>query len=101
MFLLFASTLLGCVEGCPRENEVPWNPPVVITDSDHCKLACEHLRDLKCKEGDPVKATGDAGYVSCEDFCRETQSNGVWLNPKCVEQINTCSELETCAVIKK
>lgn len=108
VFVLAAvfGTLLG---GCPP---VPPNPnPPTPPDSGSCAAACSHLRTLGCEEGQPIEmgtkcsANADCGSTqyceqgscktSCEVFCKETQLNGVWLNPSCVVSIGACSDIET------
>lgn len=104
--------LLSFIMGCASCNPTVYVP----TDSDKCSAACSKLKSLGCEEGEPIvtlptiagsctqgiPVDSDAssfGYVcqsSCEDFCRSTQSNLVFLNPTCVvEKLQKCSDLET------
>lgn len=117
-FCLFGSTLGGCSQSI----EQPITPvPPVITDQDQCITACNHLRDLKCEEGEPIvmqkkcliSAECDSGQVCstvsgdksggtcltpCETFCRNVEDLGVWLSPGCVSLIVSCDKIEACAL---
>lgn len=105
------STLI--ISGCRSNDRSPVSPtPPVIEDSDSCAQACERLSSLGCAEGLPVasgvECVGDHDcregsqcvdrvcHDSCETFCRETQAWGVWLQPRCVAQINACYEVDRC-----
>ncbi len=106
MRALFFSLLIlvGCKAGYD-----PVPQPPMITDTHECKPACEHLRELKCPDGcgpgfESECSYPDGGTYSCEDYCVNTQSNGVihvWLNPSCVKEIPSCDKIESCAVVKK
>jgi hypothetical protein len=55
---------------------------------------------LGCAEGQPVYDStlpGDAGVPneSCTQFCEKQQANGVFINPRCVMQVTSCSQIET------
>jgi len=65
--------------------------PNVPPDTDQCAAACEHLRELGCEEGKPLE-----DGTSCEKFCEDTQNSGHWLNPTCVKDIMSCSEIDAC-----
>jgi len=101
---------------CRQSPEITPQPPV-ITDQHMCSAACANLQTLKCEEGDPVdmkkKCAGSEDcvpgqyclkgtcYVSCDDFCVDTQNAGVWLDPTCVSRIQSCKEIEMCPVPQK
>lgn len=91
-----------------------WDPDPV-PDTEYCWIACEHIGPsdggLNCPEGLPLEmkpdacagadagATGDC--ISCQKFCEDTQNNGVWLNPRCVVNIQECSQIDSCQEVKK
>lgn len=94
--------------------EVTPTPPV-IEDRHLCMDACTNLRSLGCVEGDYIdtqKKCADSlqcafgqdcllgtCQASCETFCFETESNGVWLDPGCVSQITSCDMIESCPAL--
>lgn len=93
--------------GCPWNRTVTPIPPVV-TDQDMCAAACENLQRLHCPEGDPIDM-GKACLLdvecqashclkgrctaTCEQFCRDTENAGVWLNPTFAKTITRCDQL--------
>jgi hypothetical protein len=63
---------------------------------------CSHIgpNGLKCEEGEPVYDSdipGERGIPnqSCEDFCKQQQALGVFINPKCVMKVKSCDEIES------
>ena len=86
--------------------------PITITDSDKCPAACENLRRLGCEEAKsidvgtkcvsgqncPLGQYCDVGtcHATCDQFCRETQSQGVFLDPTCVMNITDCKQVDGC-----
>ena len=66
-------------------------PTPVVTDTEYCDLAQTHLLQLKCEEGNPTKKGKSFSIV-----CRETQTNGIFINPKCLSQITSCDQVNTC-----
>lgn len=106
-FFIVVSGLIGC----PNPRPVSPTPPV-IDDSDVCVQACQHLNDLGCEEGRPVASgvecvsdsdcrEGDdcvdrVCHAPCATFCRETQDWGIWLQPRCVAEINLCGDIDRC-----
>lgn len=107
LFVLFSLVTVGC----PRQ---PVMNPVPVLDVDMCPAACSHLRDLKCKEGEPITMATEvcAGpsqcpakgsscvdghcVASCETFCQDVELAGVWLDPMCVSSVKTCGEIDRC-----
>ena len=102
--------------GCPQTPGVTPQPPVV-TDQMLCPVACEHIgpRDLNCEDGKPIdmkvvcestvdckKGTCVSGkcFVSCEQFCVDTENAGVWLDPGCVSNITSCDQIESCPLAR-
>lgn len=93
-----------------RQNEPEWDP-APVSDTEYCDAACQHIgpEGLRCEEGEPIAMTQagcDSGVdevncVSCAKFCEDTQSNGVWLAPRCVMNVRSCEEIDSCAETKK
>lgn len=82
------------LQACPSDTYIPprFRPVDAGTPAD-CKVACEHLRDLKCPEGEP-----DEEGTSCEAFCEHVEKSGtVTLKPACVAEIKACPEIEKCS----
>ncbi len=78
----------------------PVPPPPVPPDTDKCATACANLTKLHCAEAEPIKMS-DGSVTTCEQFCRETQNQGVYLNPDCVSKVTTCAEVETKCYVGK
>lgn len=96
--------LFGTLHGCPSTSSKPLPQPAVIVDTNECGPACVHLMELGCEEGLPVEVPADGGgtrLASCGEVCKNTQDHGVWLNPKCVQTIKSCADVESCAVFPK
>lgn len=75
---------------CSIEQSKP-RPTPVVTDNNFCKNAQNNLLKLNCEEGKPTKKG-----KTFEQFCLETQENGVFLNPRCLSNITNCSEIDNC-----
>lgn len=98
--LLLAFLPLGLI-ACPQAHSPNPSPP---PDSDLCAAMCQHIGPtsaggLGCPEGDPVYDSDlpgppDVPNKSCLDFCKGQQTNGIFLNPRCVIQVKTCAEIE-------
>ena len=110
---------LGLGATCQNNaGKVTPNPPV-ITDQAECAAACANLQRLHCVEGEPIvmgtscQVNSDcrgldgnpdplqvcsAGLctTSCTNFCIETENQGVWLDPKCVQSITSCDQINSC-----
>jgi hypothetical protein len=86
--------LLGLLlAGCPPQDTIP--EPVIpeVEGTEWCKRAEENLLALGCPEGQPTKKG-----KRFADVCRETQDNGIDLNPKCLAGVKACSEIDkVCA----
>jgi len=62
-----------------------------------CKTACDHLRALKCPEGEPTPKG-----ATCETVCNHAEQSGtVTLWPGCVVKIQTCAEIDSCSYDSK
>ena len=87
-------------------------PPVVV-DQSGCQAACDNLNRLGCDDGKDIEmktkclinAECDAGQTcgsngrcvaSCVTFCRDTEDQGVWLDPDCVAAITACDQIDNC-----
>lgn len=92
--LILAAVLLV---GCP--GPIPRPAPVIPTDTASCPSACQHLRDLRCPEGNPIPHPDhfdDRSFdATCEKFCEDTQQSGHALQPSCVMRIRKCSDMES------
>lgn len=89
---LIALAAFGVV-GCPSiEPDFPNRPrPVDAGTPADCHAACEHLRELKCEEGEPEEG------VSCEEICEHVEASGtVTLDPACVLKITECRGIDGC-----
>lgn len=92
----FALAFACCALGCPSEPVVP--EPVVpkVEGSEWCEPAQKNLLALGCEEGQPTKEG-----KSFSDFCKETQANGIDLNPKCLASIHACDQIDKVCAWKK
>jgi len=67
-------------------------PTPIVVDNYLCAAAETHLKELKC--------IGEGSYTkkgkSFTIFCLETQQNGIFLNPKCLTEINSCEQIDSC-----
>lgn len=90
--------------GCPAQTNEPPTPPTptpIVTDTDQCAPAEQHLHDL-CS-ADPGKNNYCCRVVaptkkgkSYTQFCQEKQNEGVFLNPKCIESVTSCDQIDAC-----
>ena len=62
---------------------------------------CDHIgpTGLKCEEGTPVYNNDLPGPAnvpnqSCADNCKELQTKGVFVNPRCVSTVPSCDKIE-------
>jgi hypothetical protein len=99
--LFLALVLTGC-PGAGGSSEPPAPPPAPapLPDSDLCGQMCQHLLELGCEEGKPVynndlPGPPDVPNQSCEDFCKEMQTKGIPINPKCVATAPACAQIES------
>lgn len=74
-------------------DDLPPRPqPVDAGTPDDCARACQHLRELGCREGGETP-----GGASCEDVCNNVEgSSTVTVDPKCLADVPSCSALDTC-----
>lgn len=95
-FVVLGIILLGC-SGLGRNPASP--NPAVVPDSELCGAMCDHLEQLGCEEGRPVydsdlKGPQGVPNESCEAFCKDQQSKGTFVNPRCVMVVKTCADIE-------
>lgn len=89
--LLLLGALSGLsLLGCP-EKESPVPEPVIpkVTGSEWCDKAEANLLALGCPEGQPTKKG-----TRFADVCRDTQENGINLNPQCLAGIKSCDAVD-------
>jgi hypothetical protein len=93
LFLMFLA-LTAC-EGCPPMGPTPDpvqpRPTPIPTDTEWCDLAENKLTELNCIESQPTKKGVHFGAL-----CKELQSKGIFVNPKCLAEIKTCAEVDVC-----
>lgn len=91
--ILLAIFLAG--PGCPPPtNDPPAPTPPAPPDTDKCAAACANMTKLKCDLAEPITMPG-GNTVTCEQFCRDTQNQGVPLNPTCVATVTSCADVDT------
>lgn len=97
--LLFS---IACLVGCPPQPQAPSPNPIIPPDSDLCQAMCDHIgpNGLKCEEGNSVYDSDlpgpvDVPNLTCTDWCKQEQANGLFINPRCVAKVLTCGEIET------
>lgn len=77
--------------GPVTQKPVQPKPTPIVTDTEQCDLAQINLLRLRCPEGNPTKKG-----KTFSDFCKETQNNGIFLNPKCLATLTDCSQIDSC-----
>jgi hypothetical protein len=99
--VLMCLAILVMAPDCgPPPGPTPPPTPPTPTDTNKCPEACANLKKLHCPEAEPIKMS-DGSASTCEQFCRDTQSQGVYLNPACVANVTTCGEVETKCYVGK
>jgi hypothetical protein len=93
------ATLVGFACGPRKEPDAPGPRPIVVPDTQDCKVLCDHLAKLGCEEGHPVYNSDLPGPYgvpnqSCAEWCTEIQDRGTFLNPKCVKKVQSCVQIE-------
>jgi len=100
MMLLAGAVLLM---GCPPARVVPEDPsprPIYpIPDTELIPEMCKHLKSLKCEEGDDYYDQDVAGEMgkpnqTCEKGFAKMQTDGFFVNPKCVLLVPSCDLIE-------
>ena len=93
IFTLISTLIIGCQL---TDNYItPPKPTPQVQDTKYCVLAEKRLLELGCEEGLPLK--DGTGFAK---FCEDTQSNGIFLNPKCLSEIKSCEEVNVCTSSK-
>lgn len=85
--------LVALVGACgPAKSPPPTPAPTpVVTDTQFCDAAEANLIKLGCPEGKPTKRGTRFG-----DVCRDLHENGIFVNPRCLATISTCSAVDVC-----
>lgn len=98
--IIFCAVLFCLNTGCPQPPVGP-HPTPVVTDTNMCVPAEEHLQEL-CK-ADPVKnsycckvAAPTKKGKTFTQFCIEKQNQGVFLNPRCLASVTSCDKINAC-----
>ena len=76
---------------CAGSDVIPEPVIPVVTGSEWCERAEKNLLALGCPEGEPTKKG-----KSFAEFCRETQENGISVNPECLAGIKSCDAISAC-----
>lgn len=99
--ILLGFTMLHDCAPVTNSNPVPPRPTPIPIDTDQCQSAEDHLTQL-CKTDSStnsycclVVAPTKKGKTFTQ-FCQDKQTAGVSLNPKCLSQVNSCSEIDAC-----
>lgn len=94
----FAKAILVVIVGAVMFSSVhcqsaysPPHPTPLVTDTDFCDAAQANLLKLNCDLGKPT-----AKGLSFADFCRQTQNNGIEIEPKCLAGITDCESANLC-----
>lgn len=90
-FFLIALFSLTMMTDCNKTNVSPPRPTPIVVDTNYCKDAEVHLLELKCAVGQPTKKG-----VPFEEFCKQTQNAGIFINPKCLSTVATCEAVDIC-----
>ena len=99
--ILLSMTMLHDCKPTIGSDPVPPRPTPIPTDTNMCANAEQHLDQL-CK-ADPsgnsyccaVVAPTKKGKTFTQ-FCQDKQNDGVALNPKCLSEVKTCGEIDSC-----
>jgi hypothetical protein len=85
------SLVLVLISSCVQPS--PWyiEPEDLEASKQGCERACAHMRTLSCTQAKDLE-----DGTTCEEFCFQTERQGLGLNTKCIEQIKTCDEINTC-----
>jgi hypothetical protein len=87
-----AFILTACHPIVIKPASVAHSTPVVV-DTDLCGAAQANLQKLGCiSTTDPYTTKGK----SFEEFCRETQNNQIFINPRCLSSVQSCQEMNGC-----
>jgi hypothetical protein len=64
-----------------------------VNDSEFCLPAAQKLDTLpnKCGHRQAIKG-------KFAEFCKSTQTNGIYLNPKCISAASNCDQVKACEV---
>lgn len=93
--IVLSSVILAAFLACTPFEQPPHPPepmptPVVV-DTEYCDAAEANLIKLNCPEGQPTKRGERFG-----DVCRELHSEGIFVNPRCLSTITSCTSVDVC-----
>jgi hypothetical protein len=80
---------------------VPPRPTPVPVDTDMCSAAEQHLQQM-CNSDQTANAYCCAVVAPTKkgktftQFCEAKQNEGVFLNPKCVSEVKSCGDIDSC-----
>ena len=80
---------------------VPPRPTPIPTDTNLCQTAEQHLQQM-CNANQEENAYCCAIVAPTKkgktftQFCEQKQNDGVSLNPKCLSEVKTCGEVDSC-----
>lgn len=97
----FALLLLALlVTGCPKNQPDPVGPkpgPIIVKDTDLCGAAKDNLEEMQCMNRDGTKMWINNQGEGFDETCRRLQEEGgIFLDPKCVSEAQTCDEAKAC-----
>jgi len=93
-FALSFVVLMSPEIACGPSQNTPPPPPAptpVVTDTQFCDAAEANLIKLGCPEGKPTKRG-----TRFSDVCRDLHENGIFVNPRCLATISSCSVVDVC-----
>lgn len=111
---LFAGFIILCNSCVPTPKPPVVTPvPPAVVDQDACLAACDNLNRLNCEDGKDIETktkcliNAECGVgqtcsakglciAPCVTFCRDTEEQGVWLDPNCVAEITACDQVDNC-----
>ena len=108
LFSSCKSTLIN-----PQDVYIVPGPAPIVMSTDECASTCKFLRDNQCelgfsftRENKRCDSESNPTCTTCEQFCKETIENNVWLDTDCVVLLKNltppdCDEIEQCAIREK
>lgn len=97
--LLLSTMFQNCLPS--TTDPVPPRPTPIPIDTNMCQSAEQHLQQL-C-DADKVNnsyccavAAPTKKGKTFTQFCEQKQNDGVFLNPKCLSEVKTCNDIDSC-----
>jgi hypothetical protein len=100
IILLSLVALHDCVPSIGSD-PVPPRPTPIPADTDKCQAAEDHLTQM-CNANKETNGYCCAVVAptkkgkSFTQFCQDKQNTGIALNPKCLSEIKSCGEIDSC-----